>query len=139
MADILGFVIGWGIIMYIILNMMGKFSKHSRVKVQNKDSSHPEKKDDKVVKMRRRLNKRSSISLATDPTRRVYETPVIDKAKTDDEFIYRQIADELAKHLKSRKLWTKAKEEVNGDEDKALSIYIKYRYQSIADKHESRK
>lgn len=55
------------------------------------------------------------------------------KLSKEDENIYNTVADELSNGIKKEGLWLKAVEVSGGDEDKALSIYIKYRSQAIKD------
>ena len=50
---------------------------------------------------------------------------------SEDEEIYEQVAQELAKKVRKEGLWLKALENTEGDEVKANALYIKYRSQSI--------
>ena len=49
----------------------------------------------------------------------------------EDEDIYNAVANELSNGTKKEGLWLKAVELSGGDEDKVLSIYVKYRSQAI--------
>jgi hypothetical protein len=48
-----------------------------------------------------------------------------------EEKIYNKVAQELQDGIRKEGLWLKAIENTNGDENKALALYIKYRSESI--------
>lgn len=50
-----------------------------------------------------------------------------------DDIIYEEISTELNSGIKHGGLWVKAIENSNGDNEKAKSLYIKYRVRSIKD------
>ena len=58
------------------------------------------------------------------------------KARLLEEKVYEQVVQELAQGFRRDGLWAKAMAEGNGSEEKAKSIYIKLRVQSIKDEME---
>jgi len=53
------------------------------------------------------------------------------KVPKEEESIYDEVAQELATNIRKEGLWLKAIQNTDGDENKALSLYIKYRSESI--------
>lgn len=49
----------------------------------------------------------------------------------DEELIYNEVAEELSNGIRKEGLWLKAIQNTDGDENRALSLYIKYRSESI--------
>ena len=58
------------------------------------------------------------------------------KARLLEEKVYEQVVKELAQGFRRDGLWAKAMAEGNGSEERAKSIYIKLRVQSIKDEME---
>ena len=58
------------------------------------------------------------------------------KARLLEEKVYEQVVQELAQGFRRDGLWAKAMAEGNGSEERAKSIYIKLRVQSIKDEME---
>ena len=58
------------------------------------------------------------------------------KARLQEEKMYEQVQEEINLGKKRDGLWAKAIAKSNGSEDKALSIYIALRVQSIKDEYE---
>ncbi len=55
------------------------------------------------------------------------------KTTREEESIFDEVADELSNGTRKEGLWLKAIQNTNGDENKALALYIKYRSESIKD------
>ena len=60
----------------------------------------------------------------------VIETEDYSVSKTE-ETLYEEVANELSKDIRKEGLWLKAIQNTDGDEKRALSLYIKYRSESI--------
>lgn len=55
------------------------------------------------------------------------------KVTKDEEALYEEVASELANNIRKEGLWLKAIQNTDGNENRALSLYIKYRSESIKD------
>ncbi len=53
------------------------------------------------------------------------------KASEYEESIYNKVAEELSNNIRKEGLWLKAIQNTDGDENRALSLYIKYRSEAI--------
>jgi len=53
------------------------------------------------------------------------------KVSEYEEVIYNEVAEELSNGIRKEGLWLKAIQNTDGDEAKALSLYIKYRSESL--------
>ncbi len=49
----------------------------------------------------------------------------------DEEALYEEVANELSKNIRKEGLWLKAIQNTDGNENKALALYIKYRSEAI--------
>jgi hypothetical protein len=49
----------------------------------------------------------------------------------DEEAIYEEVANELSKDIRKEGLWLKAIQNADGDENRTLALYVKYRSESI--------
>jgi predicted RNA-binding Zn-ribbon protein involved in translation (DUF1610 family) len=58
---------------------------------------------------------------------------VLAKKRLGDQLLYEQVANEVKNNIKIEGIWLKAMSDSEGDIEKAKSLYVKYRVQSLKD------
>jgi len=79
--------------------------------------------------------------ITNDYTNLIPKTEVIESenylVSKEEEDLYEEVANELSNNIRKEGLWLKAIQNTDGDENKALALYIKYRSEAIkVKKHE---
>jgi len=73
--------------------------------------------------------------MTSDYTSLVLESDIAEEesyiVSKEEEDLYEEVAKELSKNIRKEGLWLKAIQNTDGDENRALSLYIKYRSESL--------